>query len=57
MITSVVNCLIEIYKDFERMASLKKSEIEKHLKLVKEKETLEKSDVQTVGFFKKKTKT
>lgn len=47
---------MEIYKDFERIASLKKHEIETEIKLKKEKSNLEKSNVVTVGLFKKKSK-
>lgn len=56
MITLEIKCLVEIYKDFQSLVDLKLNEESTKLKLLKEIDTLEKSDVLTVGFFKKKSK-
>lgn len=56
MISVEMNCLVEIYKDFANLVHLKNHEISKTKKLKHSISDLEKSNVQTVGFFKKKSK-
>ena len=56
MIIFVINCLMEIYKDFERVVKAMRDE-ENYLKTLKiEKSKLESSSSDMVGFFKKVSK-
>lgn len=56
MIALEIKCLMELYKDFQRLVDLKLASESNKIKLIKQIDSLEKSDVQTVGFFKKKNK-
>lgn len=51
-----IQCLMEIYKDFQNIVDLKLKAESKKIKLIREIDSLEKSSQLTVGFFKKKSK-
>ena len=56
MIKLELNCMKEIYEDFIKLVELKLKNEQSKIKLIKKIDSLEKTNVKTIGFFKVKTK-